>query len=78
MAGLQSADEFEPKEFLAHGDKVAVLGHYTWHVKATGRKFSSDFVHVFTVQNGKITNMHEYLDTHAAVQAYAGSHAAAH
>jgi len=78
IAEAQDAEQFEPQEFIAQGDKVSVSGHYRWRVKSTGRTFSSDFVHIFTVQNGKITNMHEYLDTHAAVQAYSGAKSAGH
>jgi uncharacterized protein len=76
LAELQEAEEFEPREFIAQGDKVAVLGHYRWRVKSTSRTFDSDFVHVFTVRDGKVVNMHEYLDTHAAVAAYGGQTAA--
>ncbi len=61
---------FEPQEFIAQGDKVVVLGHYSWRVKATGGEFDSDFAHVVTVKDGKITSFHEYTDTAAANRAY--------
>lgn len=65
----QEALSFEPKEFIAQGDRVVVLGQYEWRVKSTGRNFSSDFAHVYTVRNGKITSMQEFTDTAAAVKA---------
>src|SRR4051812_35169990 len=42
--------QFEPREFLADGDKVVALGHYSGTVTPTGRGFDEDFVMVFTVQ----------------------------
>src|SRR5213082_3547744 len=33
---------FDPQEFIAKGDKVIVLGHYTVVVKTTGKKFDAD------------------------------------
>ena len=34
LASLQDARSFEPREFIARGDRVVVLGHYVWQVKA--------------------------------------------
>jgi len=61
---------FEPKEFIAQGDEVVVLGHYAWRVKSTGRKFEADWAHVFTVHEGQIVRFQEYTDTAAAAAAY--------
>jgi ketosteroid isomerase-like protein len=64
---------FEPQEFIAQGDQVAVLGHYNWKAKPTGRPFAANWVHVITLSNGKITRFREYTDTAAAVEAFTGS-----
>jgi ketosteroid isomerase-like protein len=72
---LQEALQFEPTEFIAQGDKVVVLGNYTWRLKANGKEFSSDFAHVCTVKDGKIVRFHEYTDTAAASKAYAAAQA---
>jgi ketosteroid isomerase-like protein len=72
----QETLEFEPREFIAQGDKVVSLGHYRWRVKTTGREFSSDFAHVFTVRDGKIVSFQEYTDTASAARAYQKSAAA--
>jgi uncharacterized protein len=69
---------FEPREFIAQGDQVAVLGHYTWTAKPTGRSFSANWAHVVSLRNGKITRFREYTDTAAAVEAFAGSGMAQH
>jgi ketosteroid isomerase-like protein len=60
---------FEPKEFVAQGDKVVSLGHYRAGVP-TGRTFESDFVMVFTVRNGKIVAFQEFSDSAAINAAY--------
>ena len=62
--------EFSPKEFIAQGNKVVVLGFYKTTVKSTNRPCQSNWVHVFTIQGGKISHFHEYFDTAAAVEAY--------
>ena len=49
--------EFSPKEFYAVGDKVFVLGHYAMTVKKTGKAMASDWVHIFTVAGGKVTDV---------------------
>jgi ketosteroid isomerase-like protein len=60
---------FEPKEFVAQGDKVVALGHYTGKAP-TGRSFDSDFVMVFTVRNGKVVQFQEFSDSAAINAAY--------
>jgi ketosteroid isomerase-like protein len=61
--------EFEPREFIAQGNKVVVLGHGAWTVNATGRDFDSDWVHVFTIEDGHIAAFREFLDSHLAAEA---------
>ena len=70
LASLQDARSFEEREFIAQGNKVVVLGHYVWQVKANGRTLESDFAHVFTVRGGQIVAFHEYTDTAATAKAY--------
>jgi len=62
-------NQFEPKEFVASGDKVVALGHYaaTTSVKKT---FESDFAMVFTLRNGKVTHFQEFCDSAAINAAY--------
>jgi uncharacterized protein len=70
VARDQEVIEFEPREFVAQNDKVVVLGHYRWRVRNTGREFASDFVHVFTIRDGKIAAFREHFDTAVAAGAY--------
>lgn len=60
----------EPRKFLADGDTVAVIGFTKCRVKATGKMYETDFVHVATVKDGKITRFQEFFDTFAAAEAF--------
>jgi ketosteroid isomerase-like protein len=62
--------KFEPKEFVATGDKVVALGHYTGK-SPIGKTFDSDFAMVFTLQNGKVSHFQEFSDSAAINAAYA-------
>jgi ketosteroid isomerase-like protein len=61
--------EFTPKEFIAQCNKVVVLGFGAWTAKDTGLDFASDWVHVFTVEDGRIAAFREFMDVHLAVEA---------
>ena len=65
-----SFSEFSPKEFHAVDDKVFVLGHYAMTVKSTGKPLASDWIHVFTIHDGKVTAFREFTDTAKAAEAY--------
>jgi uncharacterized protein len=54
---------FEPREFVAQGDRVLVVGFDRGGVKATNRTFEGHWVMAFTVRDGKVTNVREYIDT---------------
>jgi len=64
---------FEPTEFIAQGNKVVVLGHYTTRVKSTNKQDDSGFAHIVTVSDGNITGFYEFFDTAAAEKAYAAA-----
>ena len=61
----------EPREFVAQGDRVLVVGFATGKVKATNRAFEDHFVFAITVQDGKLTTIREYIDTQALARASA-------
>jgi ketosteroid isomerase-like protein len=71
LADAQEPLSFEPREFVAQGDKVVALGSYRWRVRKNGREYDADWAHVFTVRDGKITAFHEYMDSAAASAAFA-------
>ena len=70
LSDTQEPRQLELREFVAQDDKVVALGHYAWHVKATGKVWESDFAHVLTVRDGKITRFQEYTDTDALGDAF--------
>ncbi len=63
---------FEPRQFFAAGDHVTVLGRTVARVKSTGKKFDSEWAHVFTFKGGKVERFQEFYDTAAIVHAIAG------
>ena len=59
----------EPREFVAQGDRVLVVGFATGRIKATNRTFEDYWVFAITVRSGKLTNVREYIDTQALARA---------
>ena len=69
VAQTVNFSRFEPEEFIAAGDKVVALGHYT-ATTSIGKKFNSDFGMVFTVRNGRVVEFQEFTDSAALNAAY--------
>ena len=59
---------FEPREFIAQGDQVVILGSYEGRSKATGRTFAEEWAMVQSIKNGKIVRFREYVNA-AAINA---------
>jgi uncharacterized protein len=59
----------EPREFVAQGDRVLVVGVATGRIKATNKTFDDDWVFAITVRDGRLTNIREYVDTQALARA---------
>ena len=70
--GKESEDilTLEPRQVLAEGDTVAVVGYTKCLAKPTGRTYETDFVHVITFKDGKIVRFQEFFDTYAAGEAF--------
>lgn len=66
----QEVVQFEPHNFIAEGDKVAVTGTARWSVKATGQTYDSPWVHIFTIRDNKIVRFEQHSNTAAAEAAY--------
>jgi ketosteroid isomerase-like protein len=62
--------EFSPREFYAVDDKVFVLGYYAMTLRKNARKVASDWVHIFTIRDGKVVKFKELLDTAVVAEAY--------
>lgn len=82
-AFFKSVDElfdiqrFEPKTFIAEGDRVVVLGEDTSRIKATGKVLDSQWAHAFTLRGSKIVAFQEYIDTAPVVAELRGAQARA-
>lgn len=51
------------QELVSEGDKVVALGRYTGSFNATRRPLDAQFVHVWTLRDGKVTGFQQYADT---------------
>ncbi len=67
LASIVDILRFEPKEFIAQGDRVVVIGDESARAKATGRTLEFRWVHVFDLRNGKIAAFEEFGDVSAVV-----------
>ncbi|MGO7371880.1 nuclear transport factor 2 family protein [Rhizobium ruizarguesonis] len=59
----------EPREFVAQGDRVLVVGFAKGKIKATNKTFEDDWIFAITVRDGRLTNIREYVDTQALARA---------
>jgi len=59
----------EPREYVAQGNRVLVIGFATGRVKATSKTFEDHWVWAIIVRSGKVTNIREYIDTQALARA---------
>jgi uncharacterized protein len=63
-------ERFEPREFVAQGDKVVVLGFERSAVKPTGRSFEQEWAHVYKLRDGKVAEFLALEDTAAHAVAF--------
>ena len=70
LAATVNFSRFEPREYVAQGDNVVALGHYTATTQVGG-SFDSDFVMIFTIRNGRVVQFREFLDVAALNAAFA-------
>jgi ketosteroid isomerase-like protein len=59
----------EPREFVAQGDRVLVVGFARGRIKATNKMFEDDWIFAITVRDGKLSSIREYVDTQALARA---------
>jgi ketosteroid isomerase-like protein len=53
----------EVHTYLEDGDRVAAFGVYSGTYNATGKSMRAAFAHLYTVKDGKIATLHQYVDT---------------
>ena len=69
LAEVHQFSEFSPKEFLASGETVVVLGHYAFTISHNRRVVASDWAHAFTIRDGKVAKFREHTDSAKIVEA---------
>ena len=67
---LMQLRSFTPREFIAQGDRVIVLGYYDWVIRKTGATLGAEWVHSFTIRNGKLIALEEFTDTAKVLEAF--------
>ena len=65
LGSVEELTVFESREFMEAGENVTVLGYLEAYTRDTNQKFQSEWVNVFTVQNGKITRYRGFSNTAA-------------
>jgi ketosteroid isomerase-like protein len=70
VAPLAEVHAFGPTEMHAFDDKVLALGHERVTVRATDKSFETDWIHFFTLKDGKIVRLREYYDTATMAEAF--------
>ena len=73
LTGAVEFQQLQPREFIAQGDRVVVLGHSDYTVRANGRPLGQDWVMVLKLRDGKVAEYQYFEDTAATVAALQGS-----
>ena len=63
MDELTETQSFEPREFIAQGDKVVALGYYKFLAKPTGKTWESEWAMAWTFREGKEAEFQFFGDT---------------
>jgi uncharacterized protein len=66
---LVEVEEFGVARIIEDGDTVVALGRERFRVRATGRSWSTEWVHIHTVRDGRIIRFREHTDTAAIAAA---------
>jgi ketosteroid isomerase-like protein len=60
-----------PSDLLRNGSRVASFGRYTGTARSTGRVMSAPFVHLWTVEDGRLRRFTQFTDSVAWNEALA-------
>jgi hypothetical protein len=61
--------KLEPRQFLAGEDKVVVILDMEATAIATGRSFTQEVVHLWTLADGLLVRFHDFQDSYAVASA---------
>ena len=69
MEAISDIEAFDPREFIAQGNKVVVIGHYVLRARATGKLWESDWAHIWTFSGRQVIEGQVLEDTLARAAA---------
>jgi ketosteroid isomerase-like protein len=71
-AAVDTLDVLDQKtiESFAEGDRVLVTGYEHMRVRATGKEFTTRWMHSYRLRNGKIIAFEEFVDTAAQAEGF--------
>jgi ketosteroid isomerase-like protein len=69
LRGAVEYDRFEPLQLIAQEDSVVEVIRGAGHARATGRRYESDIVRIWTIRDGKVVRVRSFYDTHTYVSA---------
>ena len=69
VAANDDIHAFEPREFIAAGEHVTVIGWEQTTGKPSGKAFETEWVHVFTVRDGMVQRFLGLYDSAASLAA---------
>ena len=72
LAANLNFEVFDPRRFASDGGLVFVQGRTVAKVKSTGRRFDMQWVHLFTIEGGKVKRFEEFYDTAGIAPALSG------
>ena len=72
---LQAVDDFHatPMDLVAQGRDVVAFGRYTGTLRGTGKTLDAQFVHRWSVEDGKVVAFQHYTDTAQWNEVYGAS-----
>jgi len=73
IRSTQKAPRVAVTEIIASGKTVVATVRYSGTVTATGRRFDTSAVHVFTFRGGKVASFRDYFDTAQLEAAYSST-----
>ena len=76
LAETQEISRFEPQKFMAAADTVFAWGRYDWTMRRSGVSGVSEWLHVFTIRDGKVVSWRGHQDTAMLAKAYHAAPAA--
>lgn len=68
----------EPRSLFHDGDTVIAIGRYRGTFRVTGRPVDAQFVHVWTIRDGRVARFQQFTDTAQFARAITPAAAAIH